>query len=51
MKIPIKTTVEIKKFLGRLRICWVPSELGVSWSSFVGEPIFEYEIVPVVLNH
>jgi len=47
-KIPIETSVKIQKFIGTLRICWIPSNFGLSWFSFVGHPIIEYDIQPKV---
>jgi len=46
--IPITAKILIKTFNGRIRICFVPSELGRSWFSFVGEPTLNMVIDPLI---
>lgn len=38
----------IKSLTGKIRICWVPTEYGTSWFSFVGEPSIDLNIEPKI---
>jgi len=44
----IDAKILLKSLAGKLRICWVPSELGTSWFSFVGEPSLDLKIEPKI---
>jgi len=44
--IPLSVKVWIKSLKGHVRICWVPSEYGRSWYSFVGQPIINLVVEP-----
>ncbi len=34
-----------------MRFCFVPSDIGKGWFSFIGEPISKFKIVPSIANY
>jgi len=44
----IDAKIIIKSLTGKIRICWVPTEYGTSWFSFVGEPLIDLNIEPKI---
>jgi len=48
--LPVKVKALMRKFHGKVRICWKPSEYGPSWFSFVGEPFADIQVDPLFGN-
>lgn len=41
----------MQEFYCVLRFCFVPSEFGKGWFSFIGEPISKFKIYPSIANY
>ena len=46
----VDITFQVEEFYCVLRLCWVSSDIGRGWFSFIGEPIAKFDIVPVISN-
>jgi hypothetical protein len=44
--IPVEAIIEMQEFYCVMRFCFVPSEKGRGWFSFIGEPISKFKIYP-----
>jgi hypothetical protein len=46
--IPVSVTVELNSLFAIMRLCFVPMRHGMSWISFIGEPIADVVVQPVI---
>ena len=46
----VNVTFKVEEFYCVMRICWVSSDMGQGWFSFIGEPIAKFDIVPIIGN-
>jgi len=46
--IPLSAKVLLKGLNAKIRLCWVPSEYGRSWFSFIGQPVLDVVVEPKI---
>lgn len=47
-KIPVSCSGQLNSFFGMIRLCFVPLRYGMSWISFVGEPVTDLKLQPII---
>ncbi|CAD8069904.1 unnamed protein product [Paramecium sonneborni] len=48
--VPVEIKITISTFTSRIRLCFVPTFLGKSWLSMIGQPVINLDIEPTFLQ-
>ncbi|CAD8058189.1 unnamed protein product [Paramecium primaurelia] len=49
-QVPVEIKITISTFTSRIRLCFVPTYLGKSWLSMIGQPVINLDIEPTFLQ-
>ncbi|EGR32702.1 hypothetical protein IMG5_073520 [Ichthyophthirius multifiliis] len=47
-KLPMTIKIQLNEFYSVIRACFVPKSYGKSWFSFIGEPVIQLDIDPII---